>query len=452
MCTSLRRSCAANSSLSILDRERPLTKESRTCTPGRQHLAGPPFDPSELEFRGSPEVTLGVELELQILEKGTGDLVPGADAHPRRRRRRGNRRHRRGVPPVDARGEDSHLPRTSLKSATPCSCSCGGPGTPSSAVGYDLGLGGTHPLSLASKTAVSPGLRYERIRHRQGWLAYQEAIYGLHVHVGVPDAERAIGLINLLTPYLPHLLALSANSPFSQGIDTEFASARAILFRPSAQSGIPLHFADRHAFGDFYRLMRENGVFGSPKDLYWDLRPRPDFGTIEFRICDAPATLAQMLALAALIRCMVVDGLRQMERDPKIATGDRGRHWLACENKTLAARYGVKALCVRQPGEERRSLASEIDELLARLQLVADAADETQFLLPLRIGMDRFESASSRRRRLYRQSGDWRTVLDDMRGPWTRELEDAIVVETRPASTTSERRGPIEEEPVEVIF
>ncbi len=409
----------------------------------------PRFDPSELEFHGSPDVTLGVELEMQVLEKGSGDLVPGAT------------RILDAADDEGIEGIDAEFLLSMLEVKTPkCRNVAEVQGTLfpllrrvrnlASAVGYDLGLGGTHPLSLAAKTAVSPGVRYDRIRHRQGWLAYQEAIFGLHVHVGVPDADRAIGLVNLLTPYLPHLLALSANSPFSQGIDTEFASARAILFRPSAQSGIPPHFPHWREFGDYYRVMRENAVFGCFKDLYWDLRPRADFGTIEFRICDAPASLSHLLSLAALIRCLVIDGLRRLEADPRLAAGDRTHHWLACENKSLAARYGVRALCVRRPGQERRSLASELDELLAQLRPVAEAAGESQFLLPLQIGMERFESGSSRRRRIYRQSGDWRGVLDDMRKPWVRELEDAVH-DTRAVAVPA-NEAMRQEEPAEVIF
>src|SRR4029079_21963 len=119
---------------------------------------------------------------------------------------------------------------------------------------------------------------------RQGWLAYHEAIFGLHVHVGVPGGEEAIGLINLLTPYLPHLLALSANSPFWQGVDTEWASARAALFRPAAHAGIPAHNATWDDFCRYADVMRRGRAISAVKDLYWDLRPRPDLGTIEFRI------------------------------------------------------------------------------------------------------------------------------------------------------------------------
>ena len=404
----------------------------------------PAFDPSELEFQRSPEATLGIELELQILEKGTGELAPGAsrilDATAEEEIAGVDGEFlmsmvelKTGICRNVAEVRDTFFPLLRrLRNLT-------------SAVGYDLGLGGTHPFSPAAKNAVSPGDRYQRIRKRQGWLAYHEAVFGLHVHVGVPDAASAIGLINLLTQYLPHLLGVSANSPFSQGVDTQYASARAMLFRPSAHCGIPLHFENWDRFGDYYRVMRDNGVFDSTKDLYWDLRPRPCMGTIEFRICDAPASLSHLLALVALIRCLVVDGLRQLEENPRLAAGDPGNHWLANENKSLAARYGLRALCVRTPGRERRSLAGDLDELLERLQPIAHEFDEADFLAPLQGGLEKFESGADRQRRLYRQTGDWRPVLEEMRGRWVRELEEAAVNEQRalPQAALDLIAGPI---------
>jgi carboxylate-amine ligase len=401
----------------------------------------PPFDAAELEFHGSLSATIGVELELQILAKDTGELAPGAtrilDAAAEEELMGVDGEFlmsmvevKTGICRDTAEVRDTFFPllRRLRNLAT--------------AVGYDLALGGTHPFSRASQSAVSPGERYQRIRKRQGWLAYHEAIYGLHVHVGVPDAERAIGLINLLTPWLPHLLALSANSPFWQGVDTEFASCRATLFRPSAHAGIPLHFEDWSRFGEYYELMRKNSVFGAMKDLYWDLRPRPDLGTIEFRICDAPASLSHLLALTSLIRCLVLDGLHQLDDSPSLAAGHPGNHWLATENKTLAARYGTRAVCVREPGARARGLTEDLDHLIERLQPSAHASGEDDFLLPLH-DIAHFESGAERQRRLYRQTGDWHPILDEMKTRWVRELDDPAMRPQRLEPPRSSDEGTI---------
>ena len=143
-----------------------------------------------------------------------------------------------------------------------------------------------------------------------------------------------------------------------------------------------------------------------------------------------------MLALAALIRCLVIDGLRRLEEHPELATGDPGNHWLATENKSLAARYGLRAQCVREPGLPRRALSEDLDVLLESLQPIAHEAGESDFLLPF-YGMDRFECGADRQRRLYRQTGDWRPVLDDMKGRWVHELEEAAIEPVAARATSS---------------
>ena len=130
-------------------------------------------------------------------------------------------------------------------------------------------------------------------------MAYQEAVYGLHVHIGVPSGEAAIGVINLLVPYLPHMLSLSANSPFWQGIDTGFASARVRMFRPSGNSGFPPHLASWQDSAEYCQVLHAAGLIEATKDVYWDIRPRPGFGTIEFRIFDVPGRFAEMLGIVA---------------------------------------------------------------------------------------------------------------------------------------------------------
>jgi carboxylate-amine ligase len=383
--------------------------------------AGPDSPPEELSFRPSPEVTLGVELELQIVDRQGGELVPGAQ-------RILDACAEEGLEGVDGefllsmlevktgvcrdvaevREDLFPLLRTVRNIAV--------------TLGYDLVVGGTHPFSRACTAAISPQERYQQIRKRNGWLAYHEAVFGLHVHVGVPGSEEAVGLMNVLTPYLPHLLALSANSPFWQGIDTEYASARATLFRPAAHAGVPPNFVNWEELCNYYQVMKSGGVVASLKDLYWDLRPRPDFGTIEVRIFDAPASPECLLALVALTRCLVVDALRRLQDEPQLGRGDPGLHWIAAENKTLAARYGLQAECIRYPGGARRTLAEDLDRLLDRLIPVAREIGEYEFLRAI-LPLNRFETGAAHQRHLYRQFGTWQAVLEDTKARWDWSLE-----------------------------
>jgi carboxylate-amine ligase len=386
---------------------------------GQQRAARLPLE--DLTFHPSSDATLGVELELQILDRETGDLAPGALR-------------------VIGGCEEEHLEGVSaeflLSMVEVKTGICQNVGQVrdtlfplirrvkniAASLGYDLALGGTHPFGRASMSAIYPAERYQRIQKHQGWTAYQEAVFGLHVHVGVPSGDLAVGVTNLLVEYLPHLLALAANSPFWQGIDTGYASARVRMFHPAAHAGVPPHFRDWQGVREYCQVMYDAEVIQTTKDLYWDIRPRPQQGTVEFRICDAPATLGRLLSLAALVRSLVIDALARLEEQPELLAGDRRRFWLAQENRWLATRYGLNAQCVRHPGGRRGSLLDDTAELIDRLRPVAESAGEWPLLAELERGIA--ESGAERQRSIYRQAGNWQAVIDDMKHRWLPEVDE----------------------------
>jgi carboxylate-amine ligase len=206
----------------------------------------------DLTFQPSVEPTLGVELELQILERESGDLAPGAV------------RILDACRDANIEGVSGEFLLSMLEVRTEVCSSVAdvaaslvprlrGVRNIASSLGFDLAVGGTHPYGRPGMNAIFPAERYQRIQKQQGSMAYEEAIFGLHVHVGVPGGDQAIGAINLLVEYLPHLLALSANSPFWRGIDTGYASARMRMFRPSSGSGMPPQFGNWQEFADSAR-------------------------------------------------------------------------------------------------------------------------------------------------------------------------------------------------------
>ncbi|MBY0525938.1 MAG: YbdK family carboxylate-amine ligase [Gemmataceae bacterium] len=396
-------------------------------TPSDHQQTSSPQGFEDLTFSPSPNTTLGVELELQILNPETGDLAPGAqrilDACADEK--------------IEGVSGEFLLSMLEVKTSVcrnvtevrdtlgPLLCRVR---NIARSLGYELSVGGTHPFARPCASAVSPDSRYQRISRKQGLLAYQENIFGLHVHVGVPDADHALGLTNQLVQYLPHLLALSANSPFWEGVDTGFASARAVMFRPAAHAGVPPHFTCWDDLVRYCWAMHQAKVIASTKDLYWDIRPRPAIGTIEFRICDVPATLSTVLGLTTLVRCLVIEGLQLLQKYPHLKKGDPIAFWLAGENKWLAARYGLHASCVRWPGREPQTLGDDITALLTRLGPVAQEAGEAGFLAALQPG--EFELGADRQRRIFRQTGAWQTVVEDMKCRWLAELERGSGTET----------------------
>jgi carboxylate-amine ligase len=289
-------------------------------------------------------------------------------------------------------------------------------------LGFDLALSGTHPFHRTTGSVLFPAERYEKIFDRLAWLTYQRVVFGLHVHVGVPSGDLALGVISMLVQYLPHLLALSANSPFWQGVDTGLASARAALYRLLPHAGVPRYFSKWKEFRTFCQVMQDCKAMASFKDIYWDIRPRPDLGTIEFRICDTPASLGVMLGLVALTRSLVIYSLRLLKERPQLRRGDMRRHWIAIENKWLATRHGLDAMYIRTPAGKRRPLAHDLADLIERLLPIARESDDHSFLTALQ-PIPRFETGTSRQRRLYRETGNWKTLTQDMTQRLAEELE-----------------------------
>lgn len=375
----------------------------------------------DLTFQPSSGTTLGVEIELQLLDRETGDLAPGA---PRVLRACEEER----IP-----GASAELMQSMFEIKTGICRNVADAERELAAIllrvrnisrsmGYDLAMAGTHPFHRTTGSVISPGERYEKISDRLAWLIHQRVVFGLHVHVGVPDGDMAMGVINMLVQYLPHLLAVTANSPFWQGIDTGLASCRTALYRSLPHAGVPRYFAKWKDFRTFARVMRDCGAIQSPKDIYWDIRPRPDLGTIEFRICDMPQTLANTCAAVALIRSLVIFAQRLLEERPHLRRGDMRRHWIAVENKWLATRYGMEAMYIRTPAGKRRPLQQDLSDLIERLLPIARESGDDVFLARL-LPLNEFESGAPRQRRIYRESGSWKALIADLTGRLSAELE-----------------------------
>jgi carboxylate-amine ligase len=213
---------------------------------------------------------------------------------------------------------------------------------------------GTHPFAVWQEIVVSAGERYQFVYGSMRELARREPTFGLHVHVGVPDAEDAIYAANRLRTHIPLLLALSVNSPFWQGRDTGLASARTPLFQAFPRVGIPRAFADYAEYVESVDVLIRCDAVSEPTFLWWDVRPQPRFGTVEVRIMDAQTTLADNAAIAALVQCIV---RAEVERDDHLER-PMPQEVLA-ENRFLAARDGMDAELI-EPELGRRVPAREL--------------------------------------------------------------------------------------------
>lgn len=355
--------------------------------------------------------TLGMELELQIVDRDTKALVDGA------------RRLLRACADDDLNGVDAEFMQSLIEIKTGVCRDVAQAEAELRSIlgrlyglagrlGYGLASSGTHPFSRAESSQVFPDDRYRRLANKMGAFAGHGLICGLHVHLGIEGGDTAIGVMNLLIPHLPHLIALSANSPFWRGADTRMASSRAVLSGHYPSAGLPPALSDWAEFLSFERHMRDSGTIASLKDLYWDIRPRPDLGTVEIRVCDAPPSLEVALGLAAFIRCLGVWAMRSLEENRALGRHFRPRHWIATENRRLAARHGLDADYVGLNGR-RKPVRLALTELMEQIMPIASETGDERFLGAL-MPLSNFECGSQRQRRIYRATENMSAVVKDL--------------------------------------
>jgi carboxylate-amine ligase len=276
------------------------------------------------------------------------------------------------------------------------------------ALGLAVCGAGTHPFNR-QPARFTPGERFRLMKKSYGWLGQNQVTFATHVHLGVPSGEEALTLMRELKPFLPLLVALSASSPFWHGSDTAFAAFRHRVLAASRTYGIPPDFPDWPAFERFFGTMARAGVLSTVRDLHWDLRPCPHFGTLEVRVMDAQPTLSEALALAALLRALV--RFLRASRGRRDAGGPLAAQpwWTLRENCFIASRHGLEArLITSQEGDlmPLRRIAALVLEWVRPWA----AGDERPWL-------DRLEASIAsglsyrRQRRCWRQSGCLREVV-----------------------------------------
>ena len=227
------------------------------------------------------------------------------------------------------------------------------------AMGLTVAAAGTHPLTVREETEVSGATRYRHLDDSLRVLARREPTMALHVHVGVPAPEDAIRLLNGLRHRVPVLLALSANSPFWQGRDSGFASARTVIFQAFPRAGLPRCFADYADYVEAVDALIASGAIPDPSFLWWDVRLQPALGTVEVRVMDAQSRVREVTPLVALIQ-----SLARLELEGEPSSVMPSAEVLA-ENRFLAARDGMDARLIDPAARCLIPVREMFDSLLA---------------------------------------------------------------------------------------
>lgn len=352
--------------------------------------------------RQGADFSIGVEEEYQLVDPGTGAL----------------RSHASELRNEDWTGElIAELQETTVEIGTPI-CSSAREvstqlqrlrfqaGTVASSHGLAIVAAGLHPFS-SWEGHERPALeRYRSIEARYGRIARDEHIYGMHVHVGVPEGTERLALVNILRHYLPHLLALSASSPFFEGADTGFASFRTILWRRWPNSGIPPRFASDAEFDSYVGTLLDAGVMADPWNLYWSARPHPKYPTVEFRVTDVCPSLRDAVAIAAFARALVHACATGVLTDTGLDNVSPAlEQELLRVNEWRVARDGLEARIIDVGhGSRHTPIRAAIRELTDRVGRSAETLGDGDALAHIETILER-GSAAGRMRRHHAESG-----------------------------------------------
>lgn len=275
-------------------------------------------------------------------------------------------------------------------------------------LGYCIGAAGTHPFSEWEKQLLTPHPRYNEIIHELQDTARSNLIFGLHVHVGIDDRSMALHVANSMRYFLPHIYALSTNSPFWEGRNTGFKSFRSKVFDKFPRTGIPGMFDSISEYDNYINLLVKTRCIDNAKKIWWDLRVHPFYPTMEIRICDIPLTVNETVAIAAIIQALVAKVHKLRTQNLNFMSYKRA---LLNENKWRASRYGLDGRMIDFGKEEEVDTRDLIHELVDFVDDVVDelgSREEVEKVLNiLKTG-----TGADRQLKVYEKTGSLEKVVD----------------------------------------
>lgn len=276
-------------------------------------------------------------------------------------------------------------------------------------LGFSVGASGTHPFSKWEKQLITDHPRYFELVNEMQDAARSNLIYGLHVHVGMENREMALHIANSVRYFLPHIFALSTNSPFWEGRNTGFKSFRTKVFDKFPRTGIPDYFASIEEYDNYIKLLVKTNCIDNAKKVWWDLRVHPFFDTVEFRICDVPLTVQETITMAALFQAVCAKIYKLRMQNLNFIIYNRA---LVNENKWRASRYGIDGNLIdfgKEMEVNTRALIYElldfVDDVLDDLGSRSAAVDGTHRILAEGTGADK-------QLKVFEETGDLVAVTD----------------------------------------
>jgi len=371
---------------------------------------------SPLEFSQSTPLTLGIELELQIVSRLDGDLTGGASELLElidRKPHKGDFKPEMTESMIEVSTGIHHNCQTLQEEFEEIRTTLL---TAADKLNLLICGGGTHPFQHWAERKIFDKPRFHHLNELYGFLAKQFTVFGQHIHIGCPNGDEAMFLLHGLARYIPHFIALSAASPYYQGADSAFETSRLTAVSAFPFSGRAPLVLGWQEFTDYFEKMKATGVVESMKDFYWDIRPKPEFGTVEIRICDTPLTLKRAAALAAYAQ--TVCRYLLIERPFVI---DEGLYAVYTFNRFQASRFGFDGGLIDPLTNQKILLSEDFLTTLDNLSPHAAELGTTELLEDLRAvvqhGSDAkwMRSVYAQRNSLpdlvWQQAQKWRTSL-----------------------------------------
>jgi glutamate---cysteine ligase / carboxylate-amine ligase len=311
----------------------------------------------ELAFSPSAAFSVGIELELQLVRPHDLDLArDAADLLGRLAKRK--------LPGAVKPEITESMIELNSSVHTSCAALLAELETLRKAVVEEAGVlnvriagGGSHPFHDWADRRIYPNERFLHVVERYGYLAKQFTVFGQHIHIGCASGDDAVYLTHILTRYVPHFIALSAASPFYQGVDTSFQSSRLTAVSAFPLAGHIPFVLDWREFCEYFMRMKGFGIVSSMKDFYWDIRPKPEYGTVEIRVCDTPLTVRRAALLAAYAQALAAWHLEERPLEPSRTT-----YTVNSYNRFEACRYGLRGTMVDPYVSRKTGIGADILE------------------------------------------------------------------------------------------
>ena len=375
----------------------------------------------EISFAHSERSTLGIEWEIALVEQSSGDLVnvagevlqslrgPDGEAHPRITEELLLNTvelvtgvHTRVSDAVD----DLQGQLAEVRAIT-------------DPLDVELMCAGTHPFAQWFDQQVTDKERYHKLIDRTQWWGRNMMIWGIHVHVGVESRDKVLPLLDGLLNYYPHLQALSASSPFWAGEHTGYASNRALMFQQLPTAGLPYQFAEWSEYEAYVDDMKVTGIVDDHTEVRWDIRPSPQWGTLEMRACDGLSSPEEIGAVAALIQCLVEHMSQRLDAGETLPTL---QPWYVRENKWRAARYGLDAEIIVDARGAEKLVTDDVRDLLVTLAPIAEQLDCVDELAQVNLILEHGASYQRQLRVAEENGGSLKAVVASL----TRELRHGL--------------------------